>query len=110
MILDVNAKLKALRAEAVNEGTNPHFIRLVDQFIRLTNPEDEIAAEEKPEEKPEAAIDATVKAMSQIVQTGPCKHKLGTDVYGRCLSCKECTHTQVTPEGTCKTCGEVVSL
>jgi hypothetical protein len=91
--------LKTLRDELKRNRENPHMIRICENLMKLTSLGEKDEAAEL-----EAAAEAESSKVIEMVKKSAvdCEHK-ATDIYGRCVECKECQHTN-TRSGVCLTC------
>lgn len=112
LVQEVNADLKSLRQEAVSDQDNKLFLRLVDNLIRLTDFNDENKAQDSVEVQLHQFLPLINESQHEASEKLPpvlCPHKV-LNVFGQCIVCGNCGHTQIADNNVCKTCGALITL
>lgn len=108
LVQSVDKELAALEDECKANRENPRLLKLIEQMRRLTNVNSD-GSEKAPAKSETESLDIDAPAQNQAVKNTPanCPHK-AVNIYGQCLGCGKCQHTQ-TRNGICNTCGATVS-
>lgn len=99
VVKSVYDDLKALYGELKANRENPHIIRVVQNLLRLTS----LGEDEATETEEQAVKETSEAAPPATLSAEDCPHKV-SDIYGRCMECGTCQHTQIR-DGFCVTCG-----
>jgi len=100
LVQEVHEDLIVLRRSvSIHE---PILGAVIDNLIKLTTITDEPESSAAQED----AFQAGTNGGAKVEAGGPCQHKV-LSVYGKCIACGECQHTNV-KHGYCLTCDKEI--